>query len=288
MQKARCHRLNRLQPLVGARFQVLFHSSVRSAFHLSLTVLVLYRSLRSIQPQRMVPPDSHRISRVPRYSGYSPRKASYVYRTITVSGLSFQTIPLQILLITQVLQPHYCRNNNGLGFFPFARHYLGNHFCFLFLRVLRCFSSPGLPPLQDSISSIYWVAPFRNLRINGYLHLPTAYRSLSRLSSPLRAQASPVRPYLLSFTHTQLVSMILICVANMSKIFCFRLQLIADGLQLVISLESNQLETIISFSKMFRLLDNRPIDISTVIISSCSLIVLFLLVYLWRISESNR
>ena len=37
-----------LRPLVGARFQVLFHSSVRSAFHLSLTVLVHYRSLGSI------------------------------------------------------------------------------------------------------------------------------------------------------------------------------------------------------------------------------------------------
>ncbi len=32
---------------------------------------------------------------------------------------------------------------NGLDCFPFARHYSGNHFCFLFLRVLRCFSSPG-------------------------------------------------------------------------------------------------------------------------------------------------
>ena len=31
----------------------------------------------------------------------------------------------------------------GLGYFPFARHYLGNHYCFLFLRVLRCFSSPS-------------------------------------------------------------------------------------------------------------------------------------------------
>ena len=37
-----------LRPLVSARFQVLFHSSVRSTFHLSLTVLVHYRSLRSI------------------------------------------------------------------------------------------------------------------------------------------------------------------------------------------------------------------------------------------------
>ena len=32
----------------------------------------------------------------------------------------------------------------GLGYSPFARHYLGNRFCFLFLWVLRCFSSPGL------------------------------------------------------------------------------------------------------------------------------------------------
>ena len=37
-----------LRPLVGTWFQELFHSSVRSAFHLSLTVLVRYRSLGSI------------------------------------------------------------------------------------------------------------------------------------------------------------------------------------------------------------------------------------------------
>ena len=42
-----------------------------------------------------------------------------------------------------VLQPLLCRNMAGLGYFPFARRYLGNHYCFLFLRVLRCFSSPG-------------------------------------------------------------------------------------------------------------------------------------------------
>ena len=47
MQKARRHSYE-LRPLVGARFQELFHSSVRSAFHLSLTVLVRYRSLGSI------------------------------------------------------------------------------------------------------------------------------------------------------------------------------------------------------------------------------------------------
>ena len=47
MQKARRHSLE-LRPLVGAWFQELFHSSVRSAFHLSFTVLVRYRSLGSI------------------------------------------------------------------------------------------------------------------------------------------------------------------------------------------------------------------------------------------------
>ena len=47
MQKARRHRQqNRLRPLVGAWFQGLFHSPTRGAFHLSLTVLVLYRSPR--------------------------------------------------------------------------------------------------------------------------------------------------------------------------------------------------------------------------------------------------
>ena len=48
MQKARRHNKKLLRPLVGARFQGLFHSSVRGAFHLSFTVLVRYRSLGSI------------------------------------------------------------------------------------------------------------------------------------------------------------------------------------------------------------------------------------------------
>ena len=39
MQKARRHRIYRLRPLVGAWFQVLFHSPHRGAFHRSLTVL---------------------------------------------------------------------------------------------------------------------------------------------------------------------------------------------------------------------------------------------------------
>ena len=48
MQKARRHPSKGLRPLVSEQFQELFHSSVRSAFHLSLTVLVHYRSLGSL------------------------------------------------------------------------------------------------------------------------------------------------------------------------------------------------------------------------------------------------
>ena len=57
---------------------------------------------------------------------------------------------------------------------------------FLFLEVLRCFSSLGSPPrirLDDSPSDCR-VVPFGNPWINGHLHLPKACRSLSRPSSP--------------------------------------------------------------------------------------------------------
>ena len=36
--------------------------------------------------------------------------------------------------------------SGGLGCSPVARHYWGNHCCFLLLEVLRCFSSLGSPP----------------------------------------------------------------------------------------------------------------------------------------------
>lgn len=58
---------------------------------------------------------------------------------------------------------------------------------FLFLGVLRCFSSPGSPSdtSRSDRPSDGRVVPFGNPRINGHLRLPGAYRSLSRPSSPL-------------------------------------------------------------------------------------------------------
>ena len=118
--------------------------------------------------------------------------------------------PIPLLFVNDhivVLQPPLCRNKVGLGSFPFARHYLGNHYYFLFLCLLRCFSSAGLLIICD-MSSTCRVAPFGNLRINSYLQIPEAYRSLSRPSSPLRAKASPVYSLLLSSTYRLLRRMV--------------------------------------------------------------------------------
>ena len=55
---------------------------------------------------------------------------------------------------------------------------------------------------EDDRPSACRVAPFGYPRIKGYLHLPTAFRSLSRPSSPPRAKASTVCPCLLSSSFT--------------------------------------------------------------------------------------
>ena len=81
--------------------------------------------------------------------------------------------------------PARCLDTRGLGSCAFARHYWRNHCYFLFLRVLRCFSSPRSPHvLHGDRSSTCRVAPFGYLRINVCLRLPVHFRSLPRPSSP--------------------------------------------------------------------------------------------------------
>ena len=66
----------------------------------------------------------------------------------------------------------------GLGSFPFARRYLGNRVFFLFLRLLRCFSSAGCPD-----APILFSAPRRNIASAGLPH--------SEISGSLPACGSP-------------------------------------------------------------------------------------------------
>ena len=113
--------------------------------------------------------------------------AGFAYRVITVSDRPFQTVRLPAPLYYAVLLPRLCRNRTGLGSSAFARHYLRNHCYFLFLWVMRCFSSPRLLPVSRDDRLSCRVAPFGNLRVTGYLLLAAAFRSLSRPSSPPRA-----------------------------------------------------------------------------------------------------
>ena len=58
----------------------------------------------------------------------------------------------------------------GLGSSGFARRYSRNRVFFLFLRLLRCFSSPGSLPYvrdwrMDTGGLLQWVSPFRHPRI---------------------------------------------------------------------------------------------------------------------------
>ena len=146
----------------------------------------------------MVPPTSHKVSRVSWYSGY----CRCLPLSNTRLSLSLAGFPKTFLLASDSLMQSMTpeRVRSGLGSFPFARRYLGNRCFFLFLRVLRCFSSPGSLPYvmywrMDDWGLLSRVSPFRYLRVNGYLLLTAAFRSLSRLSSALSAKASTLRPY---------------------------------------------------------------------------------------------
>ncbi len=72
--------------------------------------------------------------------------------------------------------------SDGLGCFLFARHYSGNHYCFLFLGYLDVslprvgFSQPMNSACRYPDITRGWVAPFGDLRVKGCFHLSEAYR----------------------------------------------------------------------------------------------------------------
>ena len=142
----------------------------------------------------MVLPTSHKVPRVSWYFGSCSLSMDFGYGAFTLSGwLSQNHSPIQSAHLSQSITP--ACTHAGLGSSHFARRYSGNRCFFLFLRVLRCFSSPGSPhapmdSVHDGGGLLRRVSPFRNRWLKGYLLLPSAYRSLSRLSSALSAKAS--------------------------------------------------------------------------------------------------
>ena len=95
----------------------------------------------------MVPADSRRISRAPRYSGSHYASDGFVYRPVTVCGASFQRLPLAIFLATSWSYNPVAASTATVWAPPRSlATTCGIMFYFLLLWVLRCFSSPRSPP----------------------------------------------------------------------------------------------------------------------------------------------
>lgn len=136
----------------------------------------------------MVLPDSDGISRVPPYSGSTRERrpfrlpgcyrlwrafpSRFIYRLLLSLHNECPTTPRSKLL--------------GLGSFRFARRYSGNRIFFLFLRVLRCFSSPGLPSLRYVFTQGFYPTKDR-----GFPHSEISGSTLT-YSSPKHIGVSPV------------------------------------------------------------------------------------------------
>ena len=111
-----------------------------------------------------------------------PGSLCFAYVSLTLSGWLSQTILLALQVPYAVLNPipyHY----GWFGLFRFRSPLLTESLRFLFLRVLRCFTSPGsLPVPMDSVQDLRFftvgVAPFGNLWI---YRLFAAPHSLSQL-----------------------------------------------------------------------------------------------------------
>ena len=77
-----------------------------------------------------------------------------------------------------------------MGSSPVARHYWGNHVCFLFLEVLRCFSSLGWRHRKLPTAAVLQTAGLSHSEIPGsevictYPGLIAAYHVLHRLHEP--------------------------------------------------------------------------------------------------------
>ena len=160
----------------------------------------------------MVSARSHRVSRVPWYSGSCRVSSGFGYGALTLSGRLFQSRSPAVTESLMQSEPRDARITVWALPRSLAATY-GITCCFLFLRLLRCFSSPGSLPYvmdwrMDDWSPSSRVSPFRHLRIKDYLHLPAAFRSLSRLSSALSAKASTLRSFLLDYSILVIIALI--------------------------------------------------------------------------------
>ena len=147
----------------------------------------------------MVPPYSDQVSRVWPYSGYCAAALVFTYVTLTLFGGPSHTLRLTIAVLKAVRTPKVflpsvwplprsLATTYGISVDVSSSPYLD--VSVQAVPFLRLFCST-----QDDWILSSRVAPFGYPRINGYLLLPEAFRSLSRPSSAPDAKAFPLRSF---------------------------------------------------------------------------------------------
>ena len=145
----------------------------------------------------MVPPTSHGVSRVPRYSG---TQLTVITFRIRGSHPLWPAFPCRSpKLYRRCAGPQPRRINPSVWPLPIS-------LATTFGISVDVSSSSYLDVSVQTVPRVHlfdsmhatrvllsWVSPFGNPRINGYLLLPEAYRSLSRPSSAPDAKAFPLR-----------------------------------------------------------------------------------------------
>ena len=154
----------------------------RGAFHLSLTVLfaIGHMVVFSLWRWSSCLPSGFLVSR------RTPDTPAL--RTVSLTGLLPSAVRLssrlQLPCSVASWGPYPARIATcGLGSSDFARHYFRNRSYFLFLRVLRCFSSPGSPhtPMDSVYDNAALPALSFLIRISADLGSFAAPRSFSQL-----------------------------------------------------------------------------------------------------------
>ena len=148
----------------------------------------------------MVPPVSHRVSRVQRYSGSDLTVFSFVYGTLTLCGRLSHAVRLDTSDHDAGPNPE---NPEGPSVWPPPRSLATTSGI-----SVDVFSSPYLDVSVQAVPHVHLfdsmhadrvllcrVSPFGYLRINAYVPLPEAFRSLSRPSSAPDAKAFPLRSF---------------------------------------------------------------------------------------------
>ena len=137
----------------------------------------------------MVPADSRRIPRVPRYSGYHSASSGFAYAAFTPCGGAFQRLPLAFLVRSRGPTTLRTPKRPKFGLFPVRSPLLGESFLFSFPAGTKMFQFPAFASAPRRMTCLQH-AGFSHSDIRAsqvictYARLFAAYHVLRRLQEP--------------------------------------------------------------------------------------------------------